>query len=147
MYPPLNLPPVTLRSKGNEIWDCLRKKYVRYTPEEHVRQSLIRYFIDHLGYPEGLMASEFTAVYNGMKKRCDVVVFNSELKPVLIIECKAPDVAVSEDTFFQLARYASSLGSRILVMSNGLQHFCAVIGSQGELTYLENIPAYKEIRD
>src|SRR5687768_12229346 len=79
MNPQLNLPQVSLKMKSDQVWDRLRKRYVPFTSEEWVRQHFISYLIDHLGYPEGRMASEFTVAYNGMKKRCDIVCFNSDL--------------------------------------------------------------------
>jgi hypothetical protein len=92
MHPALNLPPTKLKLKTNQVWDRLRKKYVLLTPEEWVRQHFIAYLIEHLGYPEGRMASEYTVDYNGMKKRCDVVAFDENLQPFLIVECKAVSI-------------------------------------------------------
>jgi hypothetical protein len=143
---PLNLPPANLKIKDTQIWDRLRKKYVPLTPEEWVRQHLIAYLVDHLGYPEGRMASEYVVNYNGMKKRCDIVCFDAQLSPFLVVECKAPAVVVTEDTFYQAARYFASLKTSMLVLTNGLQHYCACMDAQlKELRYLPEIPACKDI--
>lgn len=118
------------------------------TPEEWVRQHFIAYLIDHLGYPEGLMASEYTLAYNGMKKRCDIVGFDSSLQPFFIVECKAPSVEISQDTFYQIARYASSLKAQMLVLTNGLNHYCARIDiKENKLIYLKEIPSFAGVRD
>ncbi len=146
MHPALNLPPAKLKLKTNQVWDRLRKKYVLLTPEEWVRQHFIAYLIDHLGYPEGRMASEYTVDYNGMKKRCDVVAFDELLRPVVIVECKAVSIEISENTFYQIARYASTLKAKLLILTNGLNHYCAKIDvTENKLIYLETIPNYTEI--
>ncbi len=146
MHPALNLPPAKLKLKTNQVWDRLRKKYVLLTPEEWVRQHFISYLIDHLGYPEGRMASEYTVDYNGMKKRCDVVAFDELLRPVVIVECKAVSIEISENTFYQIARYASTLKAKLLILTNGLNHYCAKIDvTENKLIYLETIPNYTEI--
>jgi hypothetical protein len=146
MHPALNLPPAKLKLKTNQVWDRLRKKYVLLTPEEWVRQHFISYLIDHLGYPEGRMASEYTVDYNGMKKRCDVVAFDERLQPVVIVECKAVSIEISENTFYQIARYASTLKAKLLILTNGLNHYCAKIDvTENKLIYLETIPNYSEI--
>lgn len=146
MHPALNLPPAKLKLKTNQVWDRLRKKYVLLTPEEWVRQHFIAYLIDHLGYPEGRMASEYTVDYNGMKKRCDVVAFDENLRPAVIVECKAVSIEISENTFYQIARYASTLKAKLLILTNGMNHYCAKIDvAENKLIYLETIPNYPEI--
>lgn len=148
MLPTINLPAANLRLKTDQVWDRLRKKYVQLTPEEWVRQHFIAYLIDHLGYPEGRMASEYTVDFNGMKKRCDVVGFDKDLKPFFIVECKASSVEISQETFYQIARYAASLKARLLILSNGINHYCAKIDQkENKLIYLEKIPDFSEIRD
>lgn len=148
MNPQLNLPQASLKTKSDQVWDRLRKKFVLLTPEEWVRQHFIAYLIDHLGYPEGLMASEYTLAYNGMKKRCDIVGFDSSLQPFFIVECKAPSVEISQDTFYQIARYASSLKAQMLVLTNGLNHYCARIDiKEDKLIYLKEIPSFAGIKD
>lgn len=143
----LNLPETNLRIKQQEVWDRLRKKYVALTPEEWVRQHIIAYLIDHLNYPEGRMASEYTLNYNGMKKRVDLVCFDEHLAPIVLVECKASTVTISQDTFYQAARYASSLKAKLLILSNGINHFCAHINSkENKLDYLPNIPSYKDFQ-
>ena len=125
--------------KDDQIWDRLRKKYVRDTPEEWVRQNFIAYLIEHLGYSEGLMASEYQVEYNRMKKRCDIVLFNRERQTMIIVECKAPKIPITEDTFYQIAKYNHGLQASLLILTNGLEHYCALIQDE-KLVYLPEIP-------
>ncbi|MCB9223469.1 MAG: type I restriction enzyme HsdR N-terminal domain-containing protein [Crocinitomicaceae bacterium] len=146
MYPPLNLPPANLKIQGTYIWDPLRKKYLKNTPEEWVRQHFIAYLLDHLNYPAGRMVSEYTVDYDGMKKRCDIAIFNSELKVDVIVECKAPHIELNEDTFYQIAKYSRVLQASLLILTNGMNHYCAFIDKKGnELKYLREIPTSEEL--
>lgn len=143
----LNLPLADVKLKDNLIWDRLRKKYIPLTPEEWVRQHFIAYLIDHLAYPEGKMVSEHIVTYNGMNKRCDIVGFGEDFLPLFIVECKAPAIAISEDTFYQAARYFSSLKPTFLMLTNGMHHYCAKIDSlAGALVYLQEIPAFSALK-
>lgn len=142
----LNLPQKEIKMRDNEIWDRLRKKFVRHTPEEWVRQHFINYLIDYLNFPEGRMVSEHAVAYNGMKKRCDIAVFGKEMNTQVIVECKAPHIPITEDTFYQIAKYCFSLKANLLVLTNGMEHYCAQINSEtGEMKYLPEIPDYKKI--
>ena len=143
----LNLPPAQIKRKEDKIWERIRKKYIKSTPEEEVRQRFISYLIDHLGYPEGRMVSEYKVVYNGMNKRCDIAIFNADMKCQVIVECKAPKIKITEDTFYQIAKYAFVLKAPILILTNGLNHYCAIVDqTSGEIQYMENIPTYQEIK-
>ena len=82
-----------------------------------------------------------------MKKRCDIVGFSKDLSPFFIVECKAPSIGISEDTFFQIAKYANTLKAKLLMLTNGLEHYCAKIDlNENKIVYLEQIPSYKEIK-
>lgn len=148
MFPQLNLPLAEIRTKDGMIWDILRKKYLKITPEEWVRQNFIHYMINHLGYPLGRMASEFKVDYYRMNKRCDIVVFDESLKAKVIVECKAPEIRITEDTFYQIAKYAHVLKAEFLILTNGMEHYCALIKSdRNSIIYLKEIPEYKAIVD
>lgn len=149
MFQPLALPQAELRliRKGNgiQVWCVLRKKFLVLTPEEWVRQHLIHFLIYHQGYPQGRMASEYAISYNGMSKRCDLVVFNAEGKPKMIFECKAPEVQLSQKTVFQIAQYNRVLQVESLVISNGNQHFNCTLNEDVSLSSMQNgIPSWKE---
>ena len=105
----LNLPPFDVKVKKQDsflsVWDVLRRKYVALTPEEWVRQHFINYLITEKNYPQSLIANEQQIMLNNTKKRCDSIVYNNELKPLVIIEYKAPDVKITQETFNQIVRY------------------------------------------
>jgi hypothetical protein len=148
MYPTLNLPAAELRMKGDQIWDPLRKKMLKNTPEEWVRQNFIAFLTQELGYPAGRMVSEYKVEYNGMNKRCDIAVFNEKLKVDIIVECKAPHIALNEDTFYQIAKYTKVLQAPILILTNGLDHYCAFVDAkQNEMRYLKEIPNKEELKN
>ena len=91
--------------------------------------------------PEGLIASEYSLEYNGLQKRADVVVFNREQKPVLIVECKATSVPITKKTLQQIAQYNFQLNVDYLFLTNGLDHvYCHVDRENGKLTYLQDLP-------
>lgn len=147
----LNLPKAELKIKwedgGLKVFDALRNKYVRLTPEEWVRQNFVAYLVNHLGYPSGLMGNEISLTQNGIKRRCDTIVADSNGKPLIIIEYKAPDVEISQEVFNQICRYNSVLRAKYLVVTNGLNHFCCRIDYDSELniTFLKDIPLFKEL--
>ncbi len=146
----LNLPayPFKVIKKGDKpfIFDEFRKNYVALTPEEWVRQHFLKWLTLHLGYPNGLMAVEAPLQYNTLKKRADAVVYSNTGQPLMIIECKAPGVAITQQTFEQAARYNFSFNTRFLAMTNGITHYCCEIDIEnGKIRYMENFPSYKEI--
>lgn len=144
MITPLNLPKADLKlSKKDDqvfVWCVLRKKNLVCTPEEWVRQHVVHFLIGN-GVPEGLIASEFNLEYNGRSKRADVVVFDLEQNPILIVECKEPRVELTQAVFNQIAGYNHELRVEYLMMTNGLDHiYCHVNQSTGQVQYLEELP-------
>lgn len=136
----LNLPKADLKLLDNQIWDVLRQKYVLHTPEEWVRQHFIHYLMA-LGYSKNLMASEKLVKYNNMSKRCDIVAFNNKNETLLIVECKAPHIKLTQDTFYQIAKYNSVLNAKYLILTNGIQHIIAFVDKQNnEISFLKDIP-------
>ncbi|MGE5316666.1 MAG: type I restriction enzyme HsdR N-terminal domain-containing protein [Chloroflexota bacterium] len=147
----LNLPEAELRIRQNgnatEVFDPLRKKFVVLTEEEWVRQNIIQYLHIHKDVPMHMMASERGLVVNGMPNRFDLVVFGLEGKPVMIVECKAPHIAVKEDVFYQAARYNLALQVKYLLITNGLEHHCVSIDySTGKISFLEDIVSFMEMK-
>lgn len=146
----LALPPAKLKlSKKEEsifVWCVIRKKTLLLTPEEWVRQHVIHYLINHLNFPVGLMASEFSIKVNQLKKRCDVVVFNKAKKPILIIECKAPQIGLDEKVFLQIAHYNFKLNVDYIMLTNGLHHvICKIDRINNQLLYLEKLPTFENL--
>lgn len=143
----LNLPEADIKFKDDLIWDRLRKKYVKCTPEERVRQYFIHYLIETLHFPSGLMVSEYNVRYNGLNKRCDIAVFDQNMQAQIIVECKAPHIKLTEDTLYQIAKYSHVLKAPVLILTNGLEHYCALVSAQkNELIYLPEIPIYEKLR-
>lgn len=150
--PRLNLPPARLRVKRCEdgvvrIHDRLRDKFVALTPEEWVRQNFVEYLTGHLGYPPALMANEVSLRFNHTRRRCDTVLFSSspDLRPLVIIEYKAPSVEITQRVFDQIARYNLVMGARVLAVTNGIRHFCCRLDTAApQLSYrfLNEIPSY-----
>lgn len=145
MIEALDLPKANLRLKRKNdevfVWCIIRKKELLCTPEEWVRQHIIHDLIDNKKIPIGLIASEFALNYNGRSKRADIVIFDRNNKPLVIIECKATNVAITEETLFQIAQYNFELQVPYLMMSNGLNHvYCELKTEATEIKYLEEFP-------
>ncbi len=144
----LNLPKFEFRIKSNEnktlIFDSLRKKYIVLTPEEWVRQNFVQYLLQVKKYPSTLIAIEKQLVIHNLKKRTDIVIFNTDGSTNILIECKAPSVKLSQNTFDQIARYNLKLDAQYLIVTNGLQHICCILNKKKETyIFLPEIPAYK----
>jgi len=142
----LNLPEADLNirnQKGKEyVFDPLRRQFVRLTPEEFVRQHFTNYLVRYLNYPQGRLANEVTISLGTVSKRCDTVFYDVNLKPSIIIEYKAPSVAITQKTFDQIARYNMSLRVPRLIVSNGLEHYCCIVDfEKNTFLFEKNIPA------
>ena len=146
----LNLPVTELRIKkqtGKDyVFDRLRKQFVRLTPEEFVRQQFVSFLIEHKGYPSGRMANEIEIVLGNVRKRCDTVLYDNYLQPLMIIEYKAPSFLINQKTFDQVARYNFALQVPWLIVSNGVQHFCCRMDKEKkEYVFVNEIPEYNTI--
>ena len=143
----LNLPAFSAKLKNKEnktlIFDKIRKKYVVLTPEEWVRQHFVMYLLEDKKYPVSLVALEKQLTINNLKKRSDILIFNKEGKPEIIVECKAPNVAISQDVFDQIARYNLKISANYLAVTNGLQHFyCKMDFDNESYIFLRELPSY-----
>ncbi len=128
------------------IFDPVRKKYVALTPEEWVRQHLIRYLITDKSVPPALMRSEGEIALNRTRKRFDVAVFSRNGSAVLVAECKAPTVAITQEVLDQAGRYHMTLKARFLVLSTGLQNLVIEIDPlKNTLNRLSDIPVFGEM--
>ena len=125
------------------IFDSLRKKQLVLTPEEWVRQHLVRYLTEHLGYPKGLTQLEKKVSVNGLPRRFDLSVMNPEGRFVMLAECKAPNVELSPETVYQTAAYGKMLNPKLYLITNGLRHICFHATETG-IVFLENIPVYND---
>ncbi len=152
LFPPLNLPPAPLRLRVPEkpggrttVFCQCRKRHVALTPEEWVRQHFIFYMVSALGYPQGLVAAEMPVDVNGLKQRADIVAYSPQMKPIVIVECKAPSVTLSQTTLNQACRYLSSIGARAVILTNGLAHYAVSIGSDGAAHFLPSMPTWADV--
>lgn len=126
------------------VFDPLRKVYCKLTPEEEVRQKVLYLLVEHLGVPSGLIAVEYSIKVNGLDKRCDAVVFSKDGTPLMIVECKAATVTLSQSTLEQAVRYYSALHPKYLLLYNGKMCYCFKVEA-GKLTAVDHLPTYTEM--
>ena len=141
----LNFPKFQFRFKNSEnklfIFDEIRKKYVILTPEEWVRQHVVRYLIQVKGYPQSYINVEKVVKINQMNKRYDVIVFDPQGAIFLLVECKEPNVKITQNVFDQIARYNSSLNAQFLMVTNGLEHYyCQLDYLNKKYQFLADLP-------
>jgi len=143
IYPTFN---VRIKNENNKvfIFDEIRKKWILLTPEEWVRQHLLNHLITIKNVPSSLISVEKEINLNNTRKRYDIVVYNKTLQPILLIECKAPDVPITEITLEQTMRYNLILGVNYLLITNGIKEF--VIGVEnGKGKLLGELPDYSQL--
>ncbi len=146
----LNLPeyPIKVKEEAGKkvVFDEIRRQYVALTPEEWVRQHFVHFLIEHKGYSKSLMGNEVMVNLNNQKKRCDTVVYNNRLEPLMIIEYKAPEVKITQAVFNQISRYNMVLRVKYLIVSNGLQHFCCELNYETlNYQFIKEIPLFSEL--
>jgi len=159
----LNLPVYDVRikkeGKRTVIFDPVRRKYVALTPEEWVRQHIINYLVTEKKYPVSLISVEMPLKYSGLHKRSDLIINDRNGKPLMIIECKAPEVTITEKAFEQIAIYnlaikaSNSLfcgedwgGVPYFMVTNGLLHYCLIAATENSpARFLNEIPEYGEL--
>lgn len=144
----LNLPPFDYKLKKAEgkvwIFDVIRKKFIVLTPEEWVRQHFLHYVINDLKYPRSLIKVESGLSYNQLSKRSDILVYDQEANPWMIIECKSPTLKLSEKTVVQASAYNASLRAKYVTISNGMVHYCAATDwVAGTTRLLNELPSHK----
>ncbi|MDP4664945.1 MAG: type I restriction enzyme HsdR N-terminal domain-containing protein [Flavobacteriaceae bacterium] len=143
----LSFPPYAFRFKSSEnkrlIFDPIRKKYVQLQPEEWVRQHCLQFILQDKGYPASLTNVEKQIKVGATTKRYDIIVYKSDGRVALVVECKSPEVSISQDTFDQIARYNLTLKADYLMVTNGLDHyFCQMDHKQERYIFLKDIPNY-----
>lgn len=147
----LNLPTYSFKIKSegdrNYIFDPYRKKYLLLTPEEWVRQNFASFLINEKDYPSGRIITEKTLKYNQLTKRCDILIYDRNLNPLALIECKAPEVKITGSVFDQIAVYNLNFKVRYLMVTNGLSHYCARINfTKKTVEFMKEIPLYNQIQ-
>ncbi|MAZ00915.1 MAG: restriction endonuclease subunit R [Flavobacteriales bacterium] len=142
----LNLPKYDFKiiSKGNsyEIFDIIRKKYIKLTPEEWVRQNFIMYLIIDKKYPKSFFSIEKKVMYNDLLKRTDILFYKNSC-PYLIVECKSPEIKICDKVLHQAITYNRFLNAKYLVLTNGLIHYyCKLDKNNNGIISIKNIPKY-----
>ena len=151
MMKPLNLPAfeMTIRVRNDqkqEVFDPVRKRFVTLTSEESVRQHMLNYLVHHRNFPASLIGVEVSLTYYKLKKRSDIVAFNRDGIPLLLVECKAPQVEITQEVFDQVAMYNMSFTGSYLVVTNGLTHYaCKIDHDKRKWEFLPEIPEFSEI--
>lgn len=147
----LNLPTYHYRLKRKEdgniaIWDTTRHRYVALTPEEWVRQHFVAFLTNHRHYPAGRIGNEISLTLNGRPRRCDTIIYDAQGEPLVLIEYKAPHIAITQQTFDQIVRYNMIYNVPYIIVSNGLSHYCCHIDYITRAhTFLQDIPLYEEL--
>ena len=147
----LNLPKYRykLEQRGGKlaIFDPIRKKFIVLTPEEWVRQHFINLLNNHLGFPRSLTSVETGLKYNSLSKRSDIMVLDKNLNPLVLVECKAPSVAINESTVRQLAIYNKVCEARLLVVTNGMVTYaCLCKKDSQQFETLDRIPTFEDLK-
>jgi hypothetical protein len=144
----LNFPSYNFRFKNSEdkvsIFDDIRKKFIILTPEEWVRQHIVQFLLQEKKYPKSYINVEKLIKVNDLNKRYDIVVFKPNGELFLLIECKSPDVKITQETFDQIARYNLKINAQFLMVTNGLNHyFCQMDFEKETYIFLEELPFFK----
>jgi predicted type IV restriction endonuclease len=125
------------------VFDEIRKKFIILTPEEWVRQHVVHFLISDKKFPKSLINVEKLLTINGLTKRYDIVVFNPDGTIFILIECKAPQIKISQTVFDQIARYNMTMQSQFLMVTNGHNHyFCRMDYENEKYIFLETLPEY-----
>jgi len=141
----LNLPQYEFKLSPDEtaIFDIIRKKFIVLLPEEWVRQHFVNYLINHLGYPAGLIKVEFGISYNKLSKRPDILAYDRQGQPLLLVECKSYDIKTSKSVFEQVAVYNKVIKAPYVVATNGLQHFCWSQNKEtAKIEFMDEVPEF-----
>lgn len=144
LFPRLNFPACRFRTKREGVrtlvWDALRGQWLVLTPEEWVRQHLVRFLASREALDPKCMAQEYPVGIGVLNQRADVVCFDREKRPLLLAECKAPDVILDDSVLSQAVRYNSVVGARYVMITNGMVHRVYEKTACGEYVPLSEFP-------
>jgi len=145
---PLSFPTYDFRFRNDNgrttVFDEIRRKFVVMTPEEWVRQHVVQFLMTDRGFPKSLINVEKMLRVNGLTRRYDVVVFNPDGSIRVLVECKAPEVAITQSVFDQIARYNLTMDAEFLMVTNGLSHYyCKLDYENSRYEFLPELPTYK----
>jgi hypothetical protein len=141
-------PDLRIRRAGRQrmIFDVVRSKWLVLQPEEFVRQLFLQYLLNDLAYPRHFITTERGLRVNERAKRCDILILDQKLQPWMLVECKSPDVPLTEATNWQAAIYNQELRVQFMVVTNGpTTRCCAMLDYEAhEWTYLDSLPAFAQ---
>ena len=147
----LNLPAYQYRleNRGGKlfIFDPIRKKFIQLTPEEWVRQHILNHLISNLGYPATRTKVESGLKYNELQKRSDILIYDSQLNPQVLVECKAPNVSLGQRVVEQIAAYNKICRAPLIIITNGLNTYAGICKIGGGIEMLREIPSYQELKE
>ncbi len=146
----LNLPTYSFRIKDENdkkyIFDEIRRRYVRLTPEEWVRQHMIKFLAKEKSFPLSLFLIEKQYINNRLSHRCDFVIYGRSGKPLMLVECKAPTVEITQHVFDQISRYNQQYKAPYLLITNGIKHYCCRVDMNNRrFEFLNDIPLYQAV--
>lgn len=142
------VPQLQLRRQEGvrHIYDPIRKQWLVLQPEEFVRQLLLQFLIHDCGYKRNRLAVERGLTVNRMSRRCDILVYQDDMRPWLLVECKAPEIRLDDATFWQIATYNLALQVDYLLVSNGRQSFCCAMHYESQSwKFLPAMPKFGQI--
>ncbi|MBQ3248899.1 MAG: type I restriction enzyme HsdR N-terminal domain-containing protein [Alistipes sp.] len=147
-FPRLHFPPIRLRARRGangrtEVFDRGRGRWLVLTPEEWVRRHVVEYLRGECGFLAEQIVEEYPVDVNGMAQRADIVAIGSDAKPLVIVECKEPNVTIDQETLRQAARYNAILGCRYLVTTNGLTTHCFMLSPDGGYVAIDHFPHFE----
>ena len=148
--PKLNFPPIHLRARRaqngrTEIFDAVRGRWLVLTPEEWVRRHVVGYMLSECGFVAQQIVEESPVNINGMAQRADIVALNRETKPLVIVECKEPNVRIDQAVLDQVVRYNSVLHCRYVVVTNGMATYSFMLTEEGKYRPLDHFPCCAEL--
>lgn len=126
------------------IWDPLRKKEVTLTPEERVRQWCISLLSEHMGVPVHMMMSEAGFRLGDKQFRADIIVYDRKARPLMVVECKRPEVEISQEVLEQAVRYNMVLDVSYMMVTNGTRTFICR-KQDGRFVFMDSVPSYNEM--
>tara|TARA_B100001250_G_C19768606_1_gene775987 strand:+ start:145 stop:567 length:423 start_codon:yes stop_codon:yes gene_type:complete len=135
---------IILKNDKEYIFDIVRKKYIINTPEEWVRQHTIKFLNTKKGYPTSLMSIEKKTTINNISKRCDIICYNNNNKPILLVECKSQNVKLNKETIHQSLNYQKVVKAKYIMITNGTNHFCFYLESD-HIKFLKQVPSYRDL--
>jgi hypothetical protein len=151
-FPELSFPQYSFKIRHQhdvgEIFDSVRRKYVRLTPEEWVRQHIVMYLVHEKKFPVSRLSVEHALKYNQLSRRADIVFFGKYGQPLLVTECKAPEIKINQQVFDQVVRYNYVLKVKYIMVSNGIQNYCCEVDYEKQkCNFLNDIPEYSIMYD